>query len=319
MEDSSCWWLLRDCSCCWLSCRIALFLFCCRRCSSLPYSGLNDAHKRNEKWIGSLLLLIVAVWSFSFRFVVDDVVPCHPVGWAPTPTSRKKREQDILSPQCWLEVNAVLSACETLDHQCEGRCRNVQVVLQKIGGWKMGIGRTARIEMARVAMAVMEMMLNPSRSMILIAITIMKIDNKQNQQLTPTTWQQFFTVRSESIIVKKYFMWQAVHNYKSAYMMVKCWRNTYLLRNNIMKFEEVQSMVTNINFPFTWNFQADKTQIKMAEMAVDQELIITLMLWIHSIREFLFWRYTLRNPNLTKIYCSFDSVIFVDTTIRFHN
>ena len=61
------------------------------------------------------------------------------------------------------------------------------MVLQKIGGRKMRIGRTARMEMARVAMAVMEMMLNPSRSMILIAITIMKIDNKQNQQLTPTT------------------------------------------------------------------------------------------------------------------------------------
>ena len=55
-----------------------------------------------------------------------------------------------------------------------------------IGGWKIGIGRTARMEMARVlAMAVMAMMLNPIRGMILIAITIMNSENKHNQQLTP--------------------------------------------------------------------------------------------------------------------------------------
>jgi hypothetical protein len=63
----------------------------------------------------------------------------------------------------------------------------VHVVLQKIGGWKMRIGRTARMEMARVAMAVMAMMLNPIGGMILIAITIMNIENKHNQQLTTTT------------------------------------------------------------------------------------------------------------------------------------
>jgi hypothetical protein len=61
------------------------------------------------------------------------------------------------------------------------------VVLQKIGGWKMRIGRTARMEMARVSMAVMAMMLIPIGGIILIAVTIMNIENKHNQQLTPTT------------------------------------------------------------------------------------------------------------------------------------
>ena len=43
------------------------------------FRSVVDASKRDEKKIGSLLLLIVAVRSFSFRFV-DDVVPCHTVG-----------------------------------------------------------------------------------------------------------------------------------------------------------------------------------------------------------------------------------------------
>ena len=50
----------------------------------------------------------------------------------------------------------------------------------------MRIGRTARMEMVRVAMAVMAMMLNPIGGMILIAITIMNIENKHNQPAVDT-------------------------------------------------------------------------------------------------------------------------------------
>ena len=46
----------------------------------------------------------------------------------------------------------------------------------------MRIGRAARVEMA-----VMAMMLNAIGGMILIAITIMNIENKHNQQLALTT------------------------------------------------------------------------------------------------------------------------------------
>jgi hypothetical protein len=60
--------------------------------------------------------------------------------------------------------------------------------------------------MARVALTVMAIMLNPIGGMILIAITIMNIENKHIQQMTPTTGKQFLTVRSKLMIVKKYRM-----------------------------------------------------------------------------------------------------------------
>ena len=142
--------------------------------------------------------------------------------------------------------------------------------------------------MARVAMAVMAMMLNPIGGMILIAITIMNIENKQNHLLTLTTWQQFLTVRSKLMVVKKYFMWQAKHNYKSAYMRVKCL--TWYLLVVEQKYHEIwRSTKHGYKHKLFIHLKLSSWQDpnQMAEMAVDQELIITLMLWIHSINVFL--------------------------------
>ena len=44
--------------------------------------------------------------------------------------------------------------------------------------------------------------------------------------------------------------------------------DTYLLRNNDMKFEMVQSMVTHTNFMFRSKFHCSQDSNAMAEMAV---------------------------------------------------
>ena len=84
-------------------------------------------------------------------------------------------------------------------------------------------------------------------------------------------------------MIVKFFNWLAEYNYKSEYIKAKRLHDTYVLWNNDMKFEMVQSIFTHINFTFNWKFLSSQDPNQMAEMAVKHALTCWLKLWIHTI------------------------------------
>ena len=148
MADSGSWWSPSGCFCCSVLSSDRSLSFRRRRCS-LPYSGLSDAYETKRE---QDILIHCFHRVFLFRFL-DDVAPCHTVGWA-TPTRRKENTISWIlfcQPYSWivpwcLPLDVIWTAlqrrgkhhhmrqpCGTLGLQRGVFFRNLQVVLQRKG------------------------------------------------------------------------------------------------------------------------------------------------------------------------------------------